>query len=163
MTDHVYFLLDESKDRVRIGSTHNLLQRLFTHLNSQTGRQWIVLGVIEGGVAREKEIHSSFAHLRLDRESSRGNPVPGASDEWFRNTPELRSWIRENTNAWDSSDTFNLQSNVPSPTLAMRGSAEWMNWLEQFAIRQGVRPGMLVDRALAVLAAQEGYQAPPPR
>jgi len=97
MIDHVYFLLDDSKDRVRIGTTHNLLDRLFTHLNSAVGRRWTVLGVIEGGVAREKEIHALFAHLRLDRESSRGNPVPGASDEWFRNTPELRSWITDNT------------------------------------------------------------------
>jgi hypothetical protein len=58
MIDHVYFLLDESKDRVRIGTTHNLLDRLFTHLNFAVGRRWKVLGVTEGGVAREKEIHA---------------------------------------------------------------------------------------------------------
>lgn len=163
MKDHVYFLLDEEKDRVRIGTTHNLLDRIFTHLNSPVGRLWTVLGVTEGGVVREKEIHALFDDLRLPRESSRGNPVPGASDEWFCNTPELRAWIINNTKPWDRSDVFNWQSNIPSPTLAMHCSSEWMSWLEQFANQQSSGPGTLVERALDLLAAQEGYIVPPSR
>lgn len=163
MTDHVYFLLDEGKNRVRIGSTHNLLARLFTHLNSSAGKNWTVLGITEGGRSRETQIHALFADLRIPRESSRGNRVPGASDEWFRGTPELRAWIANSSKQWDRSDTFNWQSNAPAATLAMHGSVEWIDWFEQLAIRQSVGPGTLVERALALLAEQVGYVAPPPR
>src|SRR5262249_50484652 len=46
---------------------------------------------------------------------------------------ELREWIAANTKPWDRSDTFNFQSNIPSPTLALHDSAEWMAWFEAFA------------------------------
>jgi hypothetical protein len=163
VTDHVYFILDEPNDRIRIGTTHNLIDRLFTHLNQPIGQRWIVLGVTEGGVGREEEIHAVFAELRLKRESRRGHKVAGASDEWFRSTGELRSWIEKNTKPWDRSDTFNWQSNIPSPTLAIQGSAAWMDWVEDFARHLGVGPGTLVERALAALAGKEGRSPPPAR
>lgn len=163
MTDHVYFIFDESKDRIRIGSTHNLIARLFTHLSQPVGQRWVVLGVIGGGIGREKEIHAMFAELSLKRESRRGHKVAGASDEWFRNTPALRAWINQNATPWDRSDTFNWQSNIPSPTLAMHGSAAWVNWVEEFARYLGVGPGTLVERGLAALAEKEGRSSPPTR
>ena len=61
------------------------------------------------------------------------------------------------------SDTFNFQSNIPSPTLAMHGSAEWMAWFEAFAKAKGVMPGTLVALALAARADKENFQPPPPR
>jgi hypothetical protein len=163
MIEHVYFLLDEAKDRIRIGSTHNLLDRLFKHLKAPVGSLWKVLGVTEGGIDREKEIHALFAKLRLKRESTRKKKVSGASDEWFRDTPELRTWITENTKPWDGSDTFNWQSNIPSPTLALRGAAEWISWLEEFACHLGVGPGTLVESALAEFARSRDFRPSPPR
>ena len=76
---------------------------------------------------------------------------------------ELREWIAANTNPWDRSDTINFQSNIPSPTLALHGSAEWMAWFEAFAEAKGVMPGTLVALALAARADKEHVQPPPPR
>ena len=76
---------------------------------------------------------------------------------------ELREWIAANRKPWDRSDTFNFQSNIPSPTLALHGSAEWMAWFEAFAEAKGVMPGTLVDLALAALADKENFQPPPTR
>lgn len=163
MTDHVYFILDEPKDRIRIGSTHNLINRLFTHLNQLAGQRWIVLGVIEGGVGREKEIHAMFAELRLERESRRGHEVAAASDEWFRNTPVLRAWIEQNAKPWDGSDKFNWQSNIPSPTLAMHCSAEWMGLGGGFRPASGASGRGLVERALAARAEKERRSPRPAR
>jgi hypothetical protein len=162
MIEHVYFLLDETKNRIRIGKCDNLLRRVLDH-QKDNGHRLKVLGVTEGGYEREQEIQAMFEPLRLPCESSRGRPVLGASDDWFLDTPELREWIAANTKPWDRSDTFNLQSNIPGPTLAMHGSAEWMAWFERFAEVKGVMPGTLVDLALAVLAEKENYQPPPPR
>lgn len=55
----------------------------------------------------------------------------------------------------------------PVPTqpnaIAIRGSAEWKAWLEAFAAKMRTRPTAVIDLALAKLAAQEGFEEPPPR
>jgi len=162
MTDHVYFLLDGLKNRIRIGQTDNLLRRMLDHQKENRFRLKL-LGVTEGGYEREQAIQAMFPALRLPRESSRGKRVQGASDDWFRAEPELRDWIAANTKPWDGADTFNWRSNIPSPTLAMYGTAEWIGWLEELARHQGVEPGTLVERAIAGLAEQLGFPGPPPR
>lgn len=162
MIEHVYFLLDDTKNRIRIGKCDNLLRRVLDH-QKENGHRLKVLGVTDGGFEREQAVQALFPTLRLARESSRGKRVLGSSDDWFRDTPELRAWIAANTKPWDGSDTFNLQSNIPVPTLAMYGSAEWMIWLEDFADAKKVMPGTLVDLALAALADKESFQPPPPR
>ena len=162
MIEHVYFFLDEVKDRIRIGHTDNLLRRTRDHQVDNFFRLKM-LGIMDGGRPEEQAVHSQFEALRLPRESSRGNRVVGSSDEWFRHTLELRHWISANTRAWDGSDTFNWQSNIESPTLAMYGRKEWVAWVEEFAMRLGVEPGNLVEEALARLAERHGHSAPPPR
>ena len=118
-------------------------------------------GVLQNAHAGAATVSSSerpsFSTLRLTRESSRGIPVPGSGDDWFRDSLELREWIAANTKPRDRSDTFNLQSNIQSPTLAMQGSAEWMAWFEAFAKAKKVMPGTLVDLALAALAEKESF------
>jgi hypothetical protein len=162
MTEHVYFLLDELKNRIRIGQTDNLLRRMLDH-QKENGFRLKLLGVTEGGYEREQAIQAMFPALRLPRESSRGKPVQGASDDWFRAEPELHRWIAANTNPWDGADTFNWQSNIPSPTLAMYGTEEWIGWVEELARHLGVELGTLVERAMAGLAEQRGFRGSPPR
>lgn len=161
VTEHVYFLLDEIRDRIRIGSTYNLLDRLYDH-QGPANQGLKVLGVLEGGVPREQEIHKLFAHLNLPSENRRGQPKKRATGkEWYRNAPELREWIARNTKPWDRSDTF-LWHQV-TPTLAMHASLEWISWVEKYARQSRDGAGTLVERALAALAEKEGYPAPPAR
>lgn len=162
VTEHVYFLLDELKNRIRIGQTDNLLRRLLDH--QKENRFCLkLLGVAEGGYEREQAIQALFPALRLPRESRRGKYVLGASDDWFQAETELRNWIAASTKPWDGGDTFNWQSNIPSPTLALYGTAEWIGWVEELARHQGVELGTLVEHALAVFARQQEFRGPPPR
>jgi hypothetical protein len=47
--------------------------------------------------------------------------------------------------------------------ITIRGSAEWKDWLEQFATKLRSKPTSVIDRALAKLAEQEGFAEPPER
>ncbi len=88
--------------------------------------------------------------------------MPGSSCR-FRAEPALQEWIAANTRPWDGSDTFNWQSNILSPTLAIYRTAEWITWVEELARRLGVSPGTLVERALIELAESHEYSESPPR
>ncbi len=47
--------------------------------------------------------------------------------------------------------------------IAIRGSEEWKDWLEDFAASMRTRPTAVIDLALAKLAKGEGFREPPPR
>ena len=58
----------------------------------------------------------------------------------------------------------------PAPTgktqpnaITIRGSAEWKDWLERFAVHWRSRPTVTIDQVLAALAREEGFEEPPPR
>lgn len=162
MIEHVYFLWDELNGRIRVGQSDNLLRRMLDHQKAN-GFRLKLLGITEGGYEREQEIQGMFPALRLPRESRRSSPVRGASDDWFRVAPELLDWIAANTKPWDGGDTFHWQSNIPSPTLAMYGTGEWIRWVEEFSQLQNREVGELVALALAALALQRGFPPPPQR
>ena len=47
--------------------------------------------------------------------------------------------------------------------IAIRGSREWKEWLDEFAAKLRSKPAKIIDLSLAKLAAQEGFREPPPR
>ncbi len=58
----IYFI-QTSVDRIKIGTTENLTQRLGQLKN--IGDRLILLATIPGNRSREQEIHTQFAHLRI--------------------------------------------------------------------------------------------------
>lgn len=68
-----------------------------------------VLGVMDGGRAAELEMHAKFAHLRIQ-------------GEWFAWTPELGSFIAENTRP--------LVSRRDGPPLSEEAVAKWFEHLK---------------------------------
>lgn len=76
----VYFV-STTAGMVKIGSAVDVLARL-GELQVGSPVTLALLGVIDGGRLREKQIHKQFAHLRV-----RG--------EWFRGTPELSAYIKK--------------------------------------------------------------------
>ena len=65
------------------------------------------------------------------------------------------------------SDTAPAEAPVKKGTqpnaITIRGSQEWKDWLEQFALKLRSKPTSVIDRALAKLAEQEGFPEPPQR
>jgi hypothetical protein len=47
--------------------------------------------------------------------------------------------------------------------ITIRGSAEWKEWLDRFAVRMRTKPTSVIDLALAKLAEQEQFEVPPAR
>jgi hypothetical protein len=161
MTDHIYFLLDEARGRIRIGLSYNLLQRVYAH-QKEAGQRLKILGVMEGDYAKEQEIHRLFSDLVLPSENKRGQPkVPSTGKEWFKDDPSIREYIAQNARAWDRSDIFRMHQ--ATPTFAMHGSEAWIDWLEAFCRESNLGPGTLLDQALGVLAEQRGFRPPPER
>jgi hypothetical protein len=161
MTDHIYFIHDPEQHRIKIGSTVNLVERLYA-LQKAVGRGLVVLGIMDGGQPEEERIQQHFAHLRIRYDRKRGQgPHKGQGKEWFRDEPELREFIAANARLWEKFDTFALHRG--EPTLVMQGTPAWMEWVEQLARNLGTSEGSAVDRALALLASQVGVSPPPTR
>lgn len=47
--------------------------------------------------------------------------------------------------------------------VAIRGSAEFKDWLERYAHHNRSTVAQVVERALAVLSSRDGFEQPPPR
>ncbi len=78
----VYFFQDVDSQRVKIGVSWNVKQRV-RGIATQAGREVVALGYIPGGGdAMETELHAKFAHIRL-------------IGEWFRPGDDLMAYIRE--------------------------------------------------------------------
>jgi len=88
----VYFI--QAGRRVKIGQSRDPQTRLLSirggystkkpeGLNTSRAK---LLGTEPGGLAREKELHEKFAHIRV-------------VGEWFDHTPELKAYIAENATA----------------------------------------------------------------
>jgi T5orf172 domain len=100
----IYFLQALGSRFVKIGHARCVRSRL-EHLQIASPREIVILGVIAGSSAKEKELHARFAHLRV-----RG--------EWFRYTREIRDFLRQ------EADEF--QPDVHDPGVAdTDGQAEW--------------------------------------
>lgn len=75
----VYFIQSVDGGPIKIGTSVDPRKRLREIQTSHPSRLQIV-GLIEGGIARERELHQTFAHLRLE-------------GEWFALGPELIDFI----------------------------------------------------------------------
>ena len=61
-------------------------------------------------------------------------------------------------------DSEQLEKKGTQPNaITIRGSQEWKEWLEQFALKLRSKPTSVIDLALAKLAEQEGFREPPQR
>lgn len=81
----IYYLLDASRaeQRLKIGYTQNLSDRLKALANETMSRQRpLVLALEAGGITLERERHDQFAALRV-------------VGEWFRYEDPLRSFVAE--------------------------------------------------------------------
>ena len=76
--EFVYFVSSED-GRIKIGTSANVEKRLEALQTSSATRLSLLL-TVPGGVDMETELHRRFKHIR-------------ESGEWFKGTPELRSFI----------------------------------------------------------------------
>jgi hypothetical protein len=76
----VYFIKDTNAGHIKIGVSHNPDRRRQT-LEANRGTALMLLGTIDGGYKKEKELHRRFNHLRI-------------FGEWFQDCPELRQAIQ---------------------------------------------------------------------
>jgi hypothetical protein len=77
----VYFIQDMHTGAIKIGSARFPEVRL-KELQTGTSAELRLLSAVPGGQALERDLHERFAHLRI-----RG--------EWFLNSPEIRSCMRD--------------------------------------------------------------------
>lgn len=95
----IYFLRSEMTGNIKIGYTDMYSIRL-NDLRKQHGALEL-LGVLDGDMMRERELHEQFAHLRIDR------------TEWFRPETVLSEYIGENAGALPTDKTVYVR--VPMP------------------------------------------------
>lgn len=77
----VYFAEDPATERIKIGVSSNVRQRLYL-LKSRTGISARFLGAVAGDRIVEARLHKRFSAYR-------------EQGEWFRGAPDLRAWIAE--------------------------------------------------------------------
>jgi hypothetical protein len=98
-TIFVYFLLDTETNEIKIGQTNNPRERI-EHLCHNTGRQLIVLAIVEDRLPLEQIMHMKFENLHMH-------------GDWFRSDPSLISFINNihisNTET-ESDDILDLES-----------------------------------------------------
>lgn len=82
----VYFLQSPKGGPIKIGHSIQVYHRLKTHCRNGGGEFLNLLLLIEGGEARERELHEQFKHLRLPI-------VSHGVGEWFTPGPDLFHWI----------------------------------------------------------------------
>ncbi|MEZ2759576.1 GIY-YIG nuclease family protein [Providencia vermicola] len=91
----VYFLLDESQERVKIGMSGNLRQRVDTLKQQHNASLRFISIIPAGGVETESALHLFFKKYRLNKK--------GLGREWFSYTDELREFI-------DTLNTYAIRS-----------------------------------------------------
>lgn len=90
---NVYFIQAAPEWPLKIGVSTNVMKRLAA-LRSGSGLHLKVIGVIRDGTREtERALHRRFDEERL-------------SGEWFRPTPRLMEYIKENAHPWDESEHF---------------------------------------------------------
>lgn len=88
MNQVVYFIQD-GNGRIKIGTTGDLRRR-FDLMQTHTAEPLCVIGVIDGGREKERELHESFRELRYR-----------SNGEWFESDASLLAWIKHNTRPAD--------------------------------------------------------------
>lgn len=76
----VYFLLDEEENALKVGSAHNVQQRL-CELQVGNSRKLTYIGWIPGDLDKERSIQAAMGEQHI-------------KGEWYRMTPEILSFVR---------------------------------------------------------------------
>jgi hypothetical protein len=71
----VYFIAEEGTERVKIGVSQYPWRRL-QELQSRHPKDLVLMRVVDGITSTERQMHRTFAHLRLD-------------GEWFRYSDDM--------------------------------------------------------------------------
>lgn len=77
----VYFVQAGENGPVKIGWSQDVARRM-AELQTANANRLTLIGFLRGRMEREAATHALFAHLRLE-------------GEWFRDTPELRAFIKQ--------------------------------------------------------------------
>jgi hypothetical protein len=85
---YVYFIEAKGMGLIKIGWTANDVGGRLGDLACASPAELVVLGLREGAMAAERQLHRDFAEHRV-----RG--------EWFRDCPAIRDYIREHTHDWE--------------------------------------------------------------
>jgi predicted DNA binding CopG/RHH family protein len=86
----IYFIKRPDDDRIKIGTTARLARRL-KELTKSCDTDLIVLGIMDGIFAQERDIHLRFAHLK-------------GAGEWFEPEDDLLDFITKEAREWDGTD-----------------------------------------------------------
>ncbi|WP_340618454.1 GIY-YIG nuclease family protein [Xenorhabdus entomophaga] len=82
----VYFVLDVENERVKIGVSNNISQRVNTLKRQYGAKKLIFISIIpSGGVKAESALHRFFSPLRIEKK--------GLGREWFSYTDELSDFV----------------------------------------------------------------------
>ena len=76
----IYFIQAGRLGPIKIGHTNNGVEERLKELQTGSPDKLILIGIIEGDVKKEQELHKRFKNYRV-----RG--------EWFNNSPELDNYI----------------------------------------------------------------------
>lgn len=76
----VYFVLNPLSNLIKIGVSSNVVARI-RQIEAACGTDLVLLGVIDGGLDKEKELHVKFDSFRQ-------------KGEWFENSEVIHDWIK---------------------------------------------------------------------
>lgn len=141
---------------VKIGCTENVNRRLGQLRAKHADVELITQ--FDGMFAEEKTIHRRFAHLRVGR------------TEWFRKSPDLMAFLADPRFEVDPSIGPREKpgpkpdpARVKGSVFQLRGRAEWMAWLAEYAESRELDRADLIETALAASATACGFKPPPKR
>lgn len=143
----VYFMQPVGGGPVKIGSTTDVVRRQ-AELETYYSREMVLLGTIPGGADEEKEVHARFDRLRLGR------------TEQFKPALELMQFIGQPLLVDPNPDAVVAMKSLK--TIAIKGSAEWVAWLESAARFRRTDVAKLIDEAATWYAKRMGFAVPPP-
>lgn len=142
----IYFLRRPNGD-IKIGTSKRLSARK-TEIEKEQGTPVEVIAVMDGSFVEERILHEKFAGYWV------GN-------EWFHPSPPLMDFIQQEAGPWDGTDEAPTEQRAL--LVVLKGSSAYRDWLNGFAKASRMPLSVLIDVALAKMAKDEGYEAPPER
>lgn len=80
----VYFMQDKNTNLIKIGTVSKDLYFRHKTLEREFSTTLRILGVVNGGLKKEKQLHKKFSHIRTHR-------------EWFEPSSDLIGFIKQNS------------------------------------------------------------------
>ena len=134
----IYFMQATDGGPIKIGHSTRVRERLWT-LKSEHGKGLRVLGVRDGALPEEQDLHARFASIRLD-------------GELFAPTPELLAFIAEECRPWDGTDGAPPRE----APISFRFDDQTIRALDAISKQEGVTKTEVVHWAIWLVARQMG-------